>query len=621
MLPRSAQGIRSHGDRGRVRPSGTFLLLIVLVSGQGTTRAEDSAVSNSRERSPALRPIAVERGRAEFDLAAGRPGSKTLLVVSPLATGSRLYPITVRASSIADPGLPSIIPGPIVSPPSRFAVDAGPRSPVRNPDRNVSPSRSFHLLVRDGDVASASNYRRVDARLLAIGATVQVYGDIDDAATIDPVTVREVVATFDERIEPLARRRFGLAEDVDGDGRFTVFLSSWLGRLAGGRARVDGFVRGADFDLNLPAPFGNGCDMLYLNASLAPGSHLKTILAHEYTHAITFGHRAFPASPDGRLGAEEEGWLDEGLAHLVEDAHGFSRSNLDYRVNAFLAAPERYRLVVEDYYAADLFRSHGHRGGTYLFLRWCVDRHGEAVLDRLVRSRSRGVRNLEAATGRTFAELYRGWSTDLYLDAIDQTKGRSGAHATSYGTPRAGRIRVDGPIVAWSAAATSSHYSVIECPARGGIRVEVEAPPDADLQVTAVPLPDDLGELDLRIRPVTTTDGSITIRARVSTGTDSGPIRLETIAWDPVVPLVPPESPRPILRGEDLLRAFESITVKGGGRLASDPIVLRGIGPFDGPIVVRAIGTDAAGHRITAWAEVEPEGRVAGGTPGVEAPR
>ena len=53
---------------------------------------------------------------------------------------------------------------------------------------------------------------------------------------------------------------------------------------------------------------------------------------------------------------------------LVEDALGFSRSNIDYRVVAFLANPERYRLVVDDYYAADLFRSHGNRGATYLFL-------------------------------------------------------------------------------------------------------------------------------------------------------------------------------------------------------------------------------------------------------------
>ena len=53
---------------------------------------------------------------------------------------------------------------------------------------------------------------------------------------------------------PPPRRQFGRARDVDGDGRFTVLMSSWLTRLAGGRHAVDGYVRGADFDATLAAP-------------------------------------------------------------------------------------------------------------------------------------------------------------------------------------------------------------------------------------------------------------------------------------------------------------------------------------------------------------------------------
>ena len=123
--------------------------------------------------------------------------------------------------------------------------------------------------------------------------------------------------------------------------------------------------------------------------------------------------RAGRSSGRPRPHLEEEGWLDEALAHLVEDLHGFSRSNLDYRISAFLSQPVRYRLVVEDYYAADLFRSHGNRGGTYLFLRWCADRFGPALLPALIRSELRGTENLEAATGVAFAELYRQWTVAL----------------------------------------------------------------------------------------------------------------------------------------------------------------------------------------------------------------
>ena len=76
------------------------------------------------------------------------------------------------------------------------------------------------------------------------------------------------------------------------------------------------------------------------------------------------------------------------LRSLAEDCCGFSTSNIDYRVSAFLARPERYQLVVDDYYAADLFRSHGNRGSTYLFLRWCADRYGPGLLPALVSSRA-----------------------------------------------------------------------------------------------------------------------------------------------------------------------------------------------------------------------------------------
>ena len=64
------------------------------------------------------------------------------------------------------------------------------------------------------------------------------------SATVGAEVLRDVVGTFDERVFPIAARTMGLASDVDGDGRFTVLMSSWLTRLAGGRHAVDGFVRG-----------------------------------------------------------------------------------------------------------------------------------------------------------------------------------------------------------------------------------------------------------------------------------------------------------------------------------------------------------------------------------------
>lgn len=597
------------------RPRPTIVALGALVA-----FAANPGRADGEDRSP--RAIPVASGRADFDLTSRGPGSKMLVIVSALAREPGPFPIRLSTTTIpeARPTPPAAAPAPAL-PPSHEQPPPLARPPRPTPPW---PTRRFCLLVRDGDVASASNYLPVDAKLAAVGERVQVYVDPRDEAALAPGFVAEVIATFDEHVYPLAARRFGPAEDVDGDGRFTIFVSSWLTRLAGGRFKVDGFVRGADFDRSVRAPFGNASDMMCLSAALKPGPHLKTVIAHEYTHAVIFSRRAFPADVHGRLRPEEEGWLDEGLAHLVEDLHGFSRTNLDYRVSAFLSRPERYRLIVEDYYAADLFRSHGNRGGAYLFLRWCVDRHGEAVLDRLVRSDLRGVANLEAATGRPFASLYREWTVALFLSGLDPAADsadpgryrsldpRGMIEDWVLAGPRSTRLRPGGPPDAWSAAGTSTHYAVVEMAEPGAVRVRVEGPPSAELQVTAVPLPDDLGDLDLEVRPATHGPEGASFRIKVASRGGT-PVRLGAIAWEPLVPPADPSGSGLRRSGFDMLgiaRRFGTSALGAGGRLASGPIRLEGVRPGDGPVVFKVVGTDAAGRRVSAWAEVEirPEG-------------
>ena len=240
--------------------------------------------------------------------------------------------------------------------------------------------RVFHMLVRDGDVYSPSNYIAVPAVLRGVGRRIQVYVAGRISTRWQTVTVADIVNTFDDRIFPLMSSRFGPAPDVDGDGRFTVLLSSWLDHLGGGRYAVDGFVRVADLDRVVRPPLGNQCDMMYLSTR----ARERAISSHGAGARV---HARGSLRPEGSwrqgqgagLVQEEEGWLDEAIAHLAEDCCGFSTSNIDYRVSAFLAWPERYQLVVDDYYAADLFRSHGNRGSTYLFLRWCADRYGRGL--------------------------------------------------------------------------------------------------------------------------------------------------------------------------------------------------------------------------------------------------
>ncbi len=50
----------------------------------------------------------------------------------------------------------------------------------------------------------------------------------------------------------------------------------------------------------------------------------------------TFSQKSLKGASGGRRMMDEEGWLDEAMGHLAEDLNGFSMSNIDYRVSAFL---------------------------------------------------------------------------------------------------------------------------------------------------------------------------------------------------------------------------------------------------------------------------------------------
>jgi hypothetical protein len=571
--------------------------------------------------------IAVRNGRAEFDAPAAEPAARTLVIVSALARSAGPFSVQLEARPAAVPRAPATVQ---IQGHARREVWLKPAAPVSQsevPDRRPADERTFYMMVRDGDVASASNYLAVQGRLRALGKRVQVYVDAQDLAVVGPELLGQVVDTFDGHVFPIAAAHFGRARDVDGDGRFTVLMSHWLTRLAGGRHAVDGYVRGADFDGNVAAPFGNGCDMMYLSAALEPGPHLRTVLAHEYTHAVILGAKAgsgAAAAPSGsrpaaRCHLEEEGWLDEALAHLVEDLHGFSRSNVDYRVSAFLSQPVRYRLVVEDYYAADLFRSHGNRGATYLFLRWCADRFGPGLLPALILSDRRGAENLELATGVPFDELYREWSVALYLSGLEHDSSVTGRYRSlairgrlggwELAGPRALEVMPGGEPVCWSATGTSTQFVLIAPPAGApATTVAVSGPPEAELQVTAVPLPAGMGRIELGVEQVAGPDGAPRLRAILHERHGVG-VALTAVAWEPLVPAANPRGGSfraGALDPAGIARAFGTTMLAPNGTIETEQIPLPENLPGAVPLVVKVVGTDTGGRRVAAWAELPP---------------
>lgn len=608
-------------DRPRLARWGPGLLLVPLVVvlvgvHAGTPDRGPARFGDGFWRSGVPVAIAVHEGQARFRFPSSAQGTESLVIVSSLSRSAGPFPIRLEAIPVADAGVPEQAHAPTDRPPR---LRWHKPEPIKEPVRGMPPrQRNFSLMVRDGDVASASNYLAVRGILRAVGKRVQVYVAAEDLGRVDPELLKDLVTTFDDRIVPVTARSVGLASDIDGDGRFTVLLSSWLNRLGNGRHALDGFVRVTDLDPVFPAPFGNHCDMMYLSTGMRPGPHLRTVLAHEYMHAVVFSRKSRELASVRRIALEEEGWLDEALAHLAEDLHGFSRSNIDYRVSAFLSRPESYQLVVEDYYAADLFRSHGNRGSTYLFLRWCVDQYGPELLPTLIESRLRGVANLEEATGCSFTELYRRWSVALFLSGLDPAAAepargvyrsldmRAPIEDWELAGPRATRVFPAGPAECWSATGTSSRFLLVQGSPPSAVEVTITGPPDAELQVTAVPLPAGMARLELEARSSAGADGDLRLRASIRERRGEL-VRLTALAWEPLVPPADPHMPG-FRRGQlDMLgiaSSFGTSALSAGGTLQSRSIRLKNVHREAGPLVVKLIGTDARGHRVSAWAEI-----------------
>jgi hypothetical protein len=365
-----------------------------------------------------------------------------------------------------------------------------PEVDADRPGRGASV-RSFFVLARDGDPSSPSNYREVPARLRALGRHVQVYVDEESLALAGDESLRRLVRCFDDEIWPRAAVTFGTARDVDGDGVVTILLTRALRDLGA----LDGAMRGADLDARVAPPLGNRCDLLLLNSDLPSGPYRHSVIAHEYMHAVLFSRRLDRAGP-ASAPVEEESWLDEAIAHLAEDAHGYSRGNITHRVERFLAQPEAFRVVVDDYYAAKLFRSHGHRGAAYLFIRWCADTFGPGMVQRLVDSPERGIANLQRGTAWSFEDLYRAWTHDLFFQtAARPPDGVPGARPATTTLDRATAR------VTWRADGTAPRYFIVASQGSQAVEVQVLGPESAPVQVTVIPLGDDWSPSSAPLNP------------------------------------------------------------------------------------------------------------------------
>lgn len=314
----------------------------------------------------------------------------------------------------------------------------------RQQDTELKPAkneRSFYLFVTDGNLSDKNQYTCIKGRLIQHSPRVAIYlDDQQNEKELAAGLVTDIIEMLESRVLDQITSQCGPIRDIDQNGRFTVLLSPWLSKLQGGKTSINGFVRPSDFRKTVPKPFSNHGDMLYLNSAIRPGQELLDLLSHEVTHAAVTSTRTALSHPNAGTLLDEEDWLNEGIAHLMEPGD----TNRDYRISEFYHSPESYPLIVPDYYRAQLWRNHGCRGAVNLFLKWCNQIESkQSFPGRFTYHPQTGIKKIEQLTSTPFSELFRQWSLHLVKPSLAMTtQGIPDSHLTEV---QCGKFLTTGP--------------------------------------------------------------------------------------------------------------------------------------------------------------------------------
>lgn len=229
----------------------------------------------------------------------------------------------------------------------------------------------------------------------------------------------------EEEQEVLADVLEGLGEEFEGH----IFpeISSFFGdmpkhKIVGEEEKVTvlfhqmkdtsgGYFRTGDQYSSYQYSHSNEENIVYVNADLIKDKNLKSYLAHEYTHLITFNEK------NKRHRVSEEVWLNEMRAELVISILGYNEeyegSNLETRVNSFLNDP--------DFSLTDWTDQGPDYGVVNLFGHYLIDHYGQEVLSRSLKSSFVGIPSIDFALkeegfDKKFKDIFKEWVVAVYLN-------------------------------------------------------------------------------------------------------------------------------------------------------------------------------------------------------------
>ena len=226
-----------------------------------------------------------------------------------------------------------------------------------------------------------------------------------EKSEIIPIIVN-LSTEFENKIYPILTSNFGSEWNpgIDNDPKITVLFHSLKKGAGGYFNKVNEYSK-------FENPNSNEREMVFINADYLASPLLKSLLAHEFTHLITFNQK------DRIQRVEEDVWLNEARAEyastLLEYDENYQGSNLQKRVFDFLKNPSNSLTEWTD--------SSGDYGIANLFIQYLVDLYSVIILNDSMHHYKTGVESINYALIKNghkedFSQIFSDWTITVLVN-------------------------------------------------------------------------------------------------------------------------------------------------------------------------------------------------------------
>ncbi len=274
---------------------------------------------------------------------------------------------------------------------------------------NVGDAVDFNV-DKDFDVLG-----RIRAQATLIKITDKLYFYVErDWWAMQPVTKQAQILEnldslsneFSSSIYPKITSIFGSEQSpgIDKDARITVLFEQM-------NSAEGGYFREADGYEKLQVPTSNEREMVYLSLAYIDNPGVKTLLAHEFTHLVTFNQK------NKIFNVEEDVWLNEARADYTSTLLGYDNkyedSNLQKRVRDFVENPSdpltEWQGSKYDYASVNLFT------------QYLADHYGINILADSLKSQYTGIESINYALQKngfkeSFSDIFTNWTIALSVN-------------------------------------------------------------------------------------------------------------------------------------------------------------------------------------------------------------